>query len=70
MFCRSWSVEKETGSGDAEVCAIADGEVPKIRSSKVYTIEDLGEKGTRTLQSDIICGVFEKLSTSGIHAKP
>jgi lysophospholipase L1-like esterase len=36
----------------------------------VYTSEDLGEKGTRSLQSDMICRVFEKLSTSGTHAKP
>jgi hypothetical protein len=70
MFCRSWSVEKVTGGGVAEVCAITYGGVPKIRSRQVYTSDDLGEKGTRTLQTDMICGVFEKLSTSGIHAKP
>jgi lysophospholipase L1-like esterase len=69
MFCRSWSAEKVTGGGAAEVCAIADDEVPKITAKQMYTSEDLGEKGTRTLQSDMICDAFE-LSTSGTHAKP
>jgi hypothetical protein len=49
---------------------MADDEMPKIRSRPVYASDDLGEKGTRTLPSEMICGVFEKLSTSGIHAKP
>src|SRR5580698_1371378 len=70
MFCRSWSAEKVTGGGGAEVCAIAEDEVPKITIRQVLTSEDLGEKGTRALQSDMICGVSEKLSASGTHAKP
>src|SRR5580658_10035832 len=70
MFCRSWSEEKVTGGGVAEVCAMAGDEILKIAIRQVYTSKDLGEKGTRTLQSDMICGVFEKLSTSGTHAKP
>ena len=69
MFCRSWSAVKVTGGGAAEVCAIADDGVPKIIIRQVYKSKDLGEKGTRTLQSDMICCVFE-LSTSGTHAKP
>jgi lysophospholipase L1-like esterase len=60
---------KITGGGGAEVCAIADDGAPKITIRQVYASEDLGEKGTRTLQSDMICCVFE-LSTSGTHAKP
>jgi lysophospholipase L1-like esterase len=70
MFCRSWSVVNVTGGGDEGVCAIADGEAPEIESRQVTTSGNLGEKGTRMLQSDMISGVFEKLSTSGIHAKP
>jgi hypothetical protein len=70
MFCRSWSADRVTGGGVAELCAIADDDVPKITIRQVYTSEDLGDKGTRTLRRDMIGGVFEKLSTSGIHAKP
>jgi lysophospholipase L1-like esterase len=70
MFCRSWSEEKVTGGGVAEVCAMADDEMLKIAIRQVYASKGLGEKGTRTLQSDMICGVFEKQSTSGTHAKP
>src|SRR5580698_9736935 len=70
MFCRSWSEEKVTGGGVAEVCAMAGDEILKIAIRQVYTSKDLGEKGTGTLQSDMICGVFKKLSRSGTHAKP
>src|SRR5580704_894520 len=69
MFCRSWSAVKVTGGGGVEVCAIADEGAPKIIIRQMYASEDLAEKGTRTLQSDMICFVFE-LSTSGTHAKP
>jgi lysophospholipase L1-like esterase len=49
---------------------MADDEVPKITIRQVHASENFGEKGTRTLQSDMICGVFENQSTSGTHAKP
>jgi lysophospholipase L1-like esterase len=70
MFDRSWSAENVTGGGVTEVCAITDDELPRITIKHVGASQDLCEKGTRTLQSDMICGVFEKLSTSGIHASP
>jgi hypothetical protein len=50
MFCRSCSAEKVTGGGVAEVCPIADEDVPKIKIRQVHTSEDLAEKGTPTLQ--------------------